>query len=271
MKKYKRVLSIAGSDSGGGAGIQADLKTFSSLACYGSTVVTALTAQNTTGVKAVFEVPVSFVEKQIDAVIQDIGADAVKIGMLWSGELIEAVAVIIKKYDLKNIVVDPVMASQSGDSLVKDDIASALMKHLLPIATVFTPNLPEAEKMLGYNICKLRDMERAAHDFTDAGCEHVLIKGGHLDGDECVDVYLSSHKKDCVFFRERRINTVNNHGTGCTLSSAIAACLAKGHSPDNAVAKAKKYITSALSAGADFKIGKGSGPVLHFYENTSLF
>ncbi len=271
MKKYKTVLSIAGSDSGGGAGIQADLKTFSSLGCYGSTVVTALTAQNTTGVQSVYEVPVAFVEKQIDAVLTDIGADAVKIGMLWSDELIESVAGIIKKYGLKNIVVDPVMSSQSGHSLVKDNIAAALMKHLLPLATVFTPNLPEAEKLLGYPVCKLRDMETAAQGFVDAGCDNVLIKGGHLDGGECVDVYLSSRSKELILFRGRRIDTVNNHGTGCTLSSAIAACLAKGDTPEKAVAKSKKYITNALNAGADYSVGKGSGPVLHFFENASRF
>ncbi len=265
MKKYKKVLSIAGSDSGGGAGIQADLKTFSSLSCYGTTVITALTAQNTTGVKGVFEVPVEFVEKQVEAVLTDIGTDAVKIGMLWSGELIESVAVLLKKYKLKNVVIDPVMVAQSGDSLVKDDAIDAYKKHLIPLATVFTPNLSEASALLGYELIKLRDMEKAAKDFSVFGCENVLIKGGHLPGDECVDVLYSTIKKERTFLKERRISTKNNHGTGCTLSSAIAAYLAKGYSVEKAVGYSKQYITKALNAGAAYELGHGAAPPLHFH------
>lgn len=267
MKEYKKVLSIAGSDSGAGAGIQADLKTFSSLSCYGTTVITALTAQNTTGVHGVFEVPVEFVEKQIEAVMTDIGTDAVKIGMLWSGELIESIAGLLKKYQLQNVVVDPVMVAQSGDSLVKDDAIDAYKEHLIPLATVFTPNLTEAAALLGYELVKLRDMEKAAKDFAVFGCENVLIKGGHLKGDECIDVFYSTVKKERTFFKERRINTKNNHGTGCTLSSAIAAYLAKGYSVEKAVGYAKKYITKALHAGAGYKIGKGAGALQHFPDN----
>lgn len=265
MKKYKKVLSIAGSDSCGGAGVQADLKTFSSLSCYGATVITALTAQNTTGVKDVWEVPVEFVEKQIETVLDDIEIDAVKTGMLWSGELIERVAVLLKKYQVKNVVVDPVMVAQSGDSLVKGDVIDAYKKYLAPLTTVFTPNLPEASSFLGYELVKLRDMEKAAKEFALFGCENVLIKGGHLVGDDCVDVLYSTSKQERTFFKERRINTNNNHGTGCTLSSAIAAYLAKGYSVERAIGYSKQYITKALNAGAVYELGKGAGVPLHFH------
>lgn len=265
MKQYKKVLSIAGSDSGGGAGIQADLKTVSALSCYGATVITALTAQNTTGVSEVHEVPVPFVISQAEAVLDDIGADAIKIGMLWSPEMIAAVGELIKRYDVKNVVFDPVMVAQSGDSLVKGNIEDAMKEHLLPLSTVFTPNLPEAERFLGAGIHKLRDMEKAAFEFIELGCSHVLVKGGHLEGDESVDVFLSKGDRKPCLLKERRIQTVNNHGTGCTLSSAIAAFLARGYSPEKAVGKAKEYITKALHAGAEYKIGSGSGPVKHFF------
>lgn len=265
MKQYKRVLSIAGSDSGGGAGIQADLKTFSALSCYGTTVITALTAQNTTGVTGVHEVPVDFVEKQVEAVLTDIGTDAVKIGMLWSGELIKSVAALIEKFKLKNVVVDPVMVAQSGDSLVQKDAIGAFTKYLIPLATVFTPNLAEAAALLGYELVKLRDMEKAAKDFAEFGCENILIKGGHLKGEDCVDVFYSTAKKERLFLKERRINTKNNHGTGCSLSSAIAAYLAKGYSVEKAVGYSKQYITKALHAGAGYQLGEGAGPPLHFH------
>lgn len=265
MKKYKKVLSIAGSDSCGGAGVQADLKTISSLSCYGTTVITALTAQNTTGVKEIMAVPVGFVEKQIETVLDDIEVDAVKTGMLWSAEMIECIASLMRKYQVKNLVVDPVMVAQSGDSLAREDVIGAYREYLAPISAVFTPNLSEAAAFLDYEPVKLRDMEKAAQELAQLGCKNVLIKGGHLAGDECVDVLYSSVKQERIFFKERRINTKNNHGTGCTLSSAIAAHLAKGYSVEKAVGKAKQYITRALHAGAAYELGKGAGVPLHFH------
>jgi len=266
MQLSQSTLSIAGSDSGGGAGIQADLKTISALQCYGTTVITALTAQNTTGVTEIYPVTAAFVEKQIEAVLTDIGADAVKIGMLGSKELIETVASVLDKYRAVNVVLDPVMCSQSGNSLITDDVADAYLKSLLPLTTVFTPNLPEASFLTGFSVSSITEMEKAARLFIEYGCKSVLLKGGHLDMDDCTDVLLLSGEQNCITMTEKRVQTMNNHGTGCTLSSAIAAWLAKGCSVHHAVLKAKSYITRALKDGAQFQIGSGAGPVHHFYD-----
>ena len=264
-KSYKRVLTIAGSDSGGGAGIQADLKTISALGCYGMTVITAITAQNTVAVKAIHEIPVPVITAQLDAVFSDIGVDAVKIGMLQAPDVIHAVKQSLKKYNIKKIVVDPVMIAKSGDKLLRDDAIETLKSELLPLATVITPNLPEAHVLTGLTISARAEMEKAGYNLLNMGPLSVLIKGGHgLEG-ESADCLLRKDKKP-LWFESKRIPTDNTHGTGCTLSSAIAAFLAKGISLENAVAESKKYISQAIKAGAEYKLGHGHGPVHHFHK-----
>jgi hydroxymethylpyrimidine/phosphomethylpyrimidine kinase len=265
VKNYHRVLTIAGSDSGGGAGIQADLKTFSANGCYGMSVITALTAQNTVGVTAIHPVPVEFVRQQMEAVLSDIGSDAVKIGMLFSPELIQCVAEELRRYKVDNIVLDPVMVATSGDKLLQDDAVEALKEHLLPMASIITPNLPEAGVLLGRNIEKPEEVTEAAKQLTFLGCADILIKGGHFeDGNSDDLLYLGSEQRSVVLPGER-IATKNTHGTGCTLSSAIASFMAKGSSVEEAVLLGKNYITGAIAAGADYTIGSGHGPVHHFY------
>ncbi|MGD2000585.1 MAG: bifunctional hydroxymethylpyrimidine kinase/phosphomethylpyrimidine kinase [Desulfobacterales bacterium] len=264
-RRYARVLAIAGSDSGGGAGIQADLKTFSALGCYGMSVVTALTAQNTTGVTGIHAVPPAFVVQQMAAVFSDIGADAVKIGMLYSAELIQAVADGLRRHEAANIVLDPVMVAQSGDKLLQDAAITALKDHLLPLATVLTPNLPEAAVLLGREVNGLDDMQAAAKSLAAFGSRSVLLKGGHAQGDDSSDVLFIADEDRCIVLEDRRVRTANTHGTGCTLSSAIAAYLAKGETIAAAVRNAKKYIAEAIRAGAPYRLGHGSGPVHHFY------
>lgn len=264
-KAYRRVLTIAGSDCGGGAGIQADLKTFAANGCYGMSVITALTAQNTQGVTGIHPVPVEFVERQLDAVLGDIGADAVKIGMLYSAELIAAVAGKLRAYGVQRIVADPVMVAQSGDKLLQDDAVEALKTHLFPLAEIITPNLPEAAVLLGREVAGAADMETAAADLLQWGSRHVLVKGGHLEADGSEDVLVSAGSPGAERFGGERIQTRNTHGTGCTLSSAIAAHLAKGESVTEAVGHAKEYIRRAIRAGAGYRIGHGHGPVHHFW------
>ncbi|MCS7285781.1 MAG: bifunctional hydroxymethylpyrimidine kinase/phosphomethylpyrimidine kinase [Anaerolineae bacterium] len=258
----KRALTIAGSDSGGGAGIQADLKTFSALGVYGMSVLTALTAQNTLGVQAVFELPPSFVAQQIDSVVTDIGVDAVKTGMLANSDIIHVVAEKVKEYRLPNLVVDPVMRAKSGDPLLRPEAQEALVKELLPLAMVVTPNLPEAEALVGFPVRTLEDMRRAAIAIHEMGPAWVVVKGGHLEGDISVDVLYNG--KDWWEFTAPHINTRNTHGTGCTFASAIAAWLARGADVPEAVRLAKEYLTEALKAGARLSLGKGHGPVHHF-------
>ena len=264
-KHYHTALTIAGSDSSGGAGIQADLKTFSALGCYGMSVITALTAQNTTGVSGIHPVPPEFAEKQLDAVFGDIRVDAVKIGMLYSAELIRTVARCLETYRAARIVLDPVMVAQSGDRLVQDDAIDAVRTHLMPLATVVTPNLPEASVLLDRTVHTLDDMREAARDIARFGGESILLKGGHLDEHAGTDLlYLAAHDR-FVEFTGERVPTRNNHGTGCTLSSAVAAFLARGAALEEAVGQAKEFITGAIRAGADYEIGKGHGPVHHFF------
>lgn len=264
-KIYRRVLTIAGSDSGGGAGIQADLKTFSAIGCYGMSVITALTAQNTIGVTAIHAVPGVFVQQQMEAVFSDIGTDAVKIGMLFSVELIEAVATQLKKHGIGNIVLDPVMVAQSGDKLLQDDAVEAIKTHLMPMADVVTPNLPEAAVLLNRKIRNAEDLIAAARDLAQFGGKSILIKGGHLEDHQSTDwLYLVGEDR-LVVFKGDFIRTRNNHGTGCTLSSAIAAHLAKGLKIEAAVRAAKVYIGEAIRAGAGYKLGAGRGPVHHFF------
>jgi len=264
-KTYRRVLTIAGSDSGGGAGIQADLKTIAANGCYGMSVITALTAQNTLGVTGIHAVPIEFVAAQMEAVLADIGADAVKIGMLFSPELIRTVADNLKKFAVRAIVLDPVMIAQSGDKLLQDEAIEALKQHLIPLARLITPNLPEASVLLGRDIATPAAIEQAAVDLAGLGCPNVLIKGGHLEtaaSDDCL--YLAAEQR-MVTLPGDRIATRNNHGTGCTLSSAIASFIARGEAVENAVRLAKDYITGAIRAGAAYTIGHGHGPVHHFF------
>jgi hydroxymethylpyrimidine/phosphomethylpyrimidine kinase len=264
-KRYCRVLTIAGSDSGGGAGIQADLKTIAANGCYGMSVITALTAQNTFGVSGIHAVPVDFVRAQLDAVLPDIGCDAVKIGMLFSPELIRTVAEGLQRHGVKRIVVDPVMVAQSGDKLVQDEAIDALRKYLIPLADIITPNLPEASVLLGREIRTGEEIQLAAVELAGLGCGAVLIKGGHLQSGDCDDCLYLNEEKRIIILSGKRVATTNNHGTGCTLSSAIAANLAKGAAVEEAVRRAKEYITAAIEAGAAYKIGRGHGPVHHFH------
>lgn len=270
----KTALTIAGSDSCGGAGIQADIKTMTMNGVYAMSAVTALTAQNTTGVTDIMEVTPDFLKAQLDAVITDIFPNAVKTGMVASSELIKTIARAIKTYSLKNLVVDPVMVATSGSRLISEEAIETLKKELLPLATVITPNIPEAEVLLentglsGMDSKSLKitsefEMEEAARKIHEAfGCS-VLVKGGHNVNDASDFLYGKNEKGEIVakWFKGRRINNPNTHGTGCTLSSAIAANLAKGESLENAVEKAKEYISGALEAMLD--LGKGSGPLMH--------
>ena len=265
-REYFKVLTIAGSDSGGGAGIQADLKTFAAIGCYGMSVITALTAQNTRGVTAIHAVPPPFAVEQMTAVFTDIGADAVKIGMLYSAELIKAVAETLTKYSARNIVLDPVMVAQSGDKLLQDDAIQAIKDHLMPVADVVTPNLPEAEVLLGQKIASFEDMQRAARSLAQFGSRSVLIKGGHLEESQSTDLLYLTEEDRFVILEAERVDSRNNHGTGCTLSSAIAAYISRGSQIEDAVRKAKTYIQNAIRAGAAYKIGHGHGPVHHFFE-----
>lgn len=251
----KRILTIAGSDSGGGAGIQTDLKTITVLGGYGMSVITALTAQNTVGVQAVFELPLDFIEKQIDSVMEDIGVDAVKTGMLSSSPIVSLVASKIAQYRVKRLVVDPVMVAKSGDPLLKEEAQEALREELIPLAFVVTPNLPEASVLAGMKVSNLKTMKDAARHIHGMGAKNVLVKGGHLEG-ELVDLLFDG--KAFFEFRGPRIPTNNTHGTGCTFASAIATELAKGSTIQEAVKRAKEFMETAIRFS--LSLGKGHGP-----------
>lgn len=257
-------VTIAGSDSGGGAGIQADLKTFSALGVYGASVITALTAQNTRGVTAIHEAPADFVRAEIDAVFSDLAVNAVKIGMLASPELIRTVAAGLRDYGQTRVVLDPVMVATSGDSLLKGEAVATLRLELFPLASLITPNLPEAGKLLGRTVGEtFEDMLAAARELKSLGPKAVLVKGGHGTGSESTDLYLD--EQGARWLTAPRHATRNTHGTGCTLSSAIAAGLAKGLDLVTAVAEGKAYVTAAIVAADQLEIGHGHGPVHHFH------
>ncbi len=267
MKQYRRLLTIAGSDSGGGAGIQADLKTFAALECYGMSVIAALTAQNTRGVTAIYDLPPAFVAQQLEAVLSDIGVDAVKVGMLQSAEIVQTVAAHLRQAQPAHIVVDPVMVAKSGHRLLQDSAIEALMAELLPLATLITPNIPEAEVLTRSRIVDRAAMSTAASQLLTSGAKAVLVKGGHLtddSSDDCLATRNDDGTTNITWFKHARITTPNTHGTGCTLSSAIAAWLARGKEPTAAVAAAIEYLTHAIEAGAAYQIGNGHGPVHHF-------
>ncbi|WP_332663115.1 bifunctional hydroxymethylpyrimidine kinase/phosphomethylpyrimidine kinase [Aeromicrobium sp.] len=255
------MLSIAGSDPSGGAGIQADLKTAAALGAYGATVITALTAQNTLGVTGIHAVPVHFITAQYDAVVDDLDVRAVKIGMLGSVDVIEAVAAMLRRHPVPAVVLDPVMVATSGDRLLPPGAEAAIRDLLLPLATVVTPNVPEAAMLTGRQVGSVEDMIEAGHALIALGAAHALVKGGHLGGEDSVDVLVSAD--EVIRLEAPRVNTANTHGTGCTLSSAVASRLAHGEPVVPAVAAAKDYLTRALVAGAGLRIGHGNGPVDH--------
>jgi hydroxymethylpyrimidine/phosphomethylpyrimidine kinase len=268
MTAYKRALTIAGSDSGGGAGIQADLKTFAALGCYGMSAITAITAQNTQEVTAVHAVPVDVLTAQLDAVLSDIGVDAVKIGMLLNAENTAAVAERLTRWHAGPVVLDPVMIAKSGDRLLAAPAIDSLRRYVFPIADLVTPNLPEAEALLDRPVEGREGMEKAAVDLLGLGPKAVLLKGGHLESDRSADLLVYEDEGAHLmrrWFDYPRINTPNTHGTGCTLSSAVAAYLARGMRLEAAVERARAYMQKAIEAGAGYSIGKGHGPVHHFH------
>ncbi len=261
MKNLAKAMTIAGSDSGAGAGIQADLKTFAAMGVYGTSALSAITAQNTQTVTEVIELPDSIIRSQIDAVISDIGADAVKTGMLSSAHIIETVAEKITEHRLTPLVVDPVMVAKGGARLLREDAVDALKTLLIPLATVVTPNIPEAETLLGRKIDDIDDMRDAANEIIALGAQSVVVKGGHLEDHQATDIFCDGVQ--IKTFTARRISTDNTHGTGCTFASAIAAGLAKGNPVHDSVAAAKKYVTEAIHSAPT--IGQGNGPLNHFY------
>lgn len=261
-------LTIAGSDSGGGAGIQADLKTFSALGVYGASVITALTAQNTREVRAIHDAPPDFIAQQIDAVFDDIRIDAVKIGMLNRPEVIETVAAGLERHRVSKLVLDPVMVAKSGDRLLAAEAVDALRERLLPLATLITPNLPEAAVLLGEEAKVIEfDMAAACKRLLALGPRWVLLKGGHLEGPESADLLIGGGGGKTRRFTAPRIATANTHGTGCTLSSAIAAGLARGLDVTEAAGRAKDYVTAAIKAADRLDVGAGHGPVHHFHDH----
>jgi hydroxymethylpyrimidine/phosphomethylpyrimidine kinase len=261
MQSIRKALTIAGSDSGAGAGIQADLKTFAAHGVYGTSAITAITAQNTVGVSAVLALKPKLVGAQIDAILADIGAHAVKTGMLANAAIIELVTRKIAEHRLKNIVVDPVMVATSGDLLIQKSAVAVLRGKLIPLATIVTPNIPEAEVLTGMKLRTNEEIKEAARLIVEMGAKTVIIKGGHLKG-RAIDLFFDS--KTFTALDTPRIRTNNTHGTGCTLSAAIAANLAKGETVASAVANAKRYITEALRHS--YRIGSGHSPVHHFYK-----
>jgi hydroxymethylpyrimidine/phosphomethylpyrimidine kinase len=268
MFRYSTVLTIAGSDCSAGAGIQADLKTLAALGCYGLSVITALTAQNTQGVQGVHEVPSHFVEQQLSSIFNDIEVNAIKLGMLFSAKNIALIAKCLERYaNHTPIVLDPVMVSQSGAPLLQADAIHALRQYLIPSATLLTPNLPEAEVLLDEAIPDRNAMQEAARKLSTLGVNAVLIKGGHLSGTESEDCLYLHQTQKFHWFSSPRVATINTHGTGCTLSTAITAFLAKGYALPEAVENAKQYITAAIQAGSTYALGQGNGPVHHFYQS----
>ncbi|HVE44056.1 MAG TPA: bifunctional hydroxymethylpyrimidine kinase/phosphomethylpyrimidine kinase [Gammaproteobacteria bacterium] len=262
---YPCVLTIAGTDPSGGAGIQADIKTISATGCYAASVITALVAQNTQGVQAIQEVPAAFVMQQINSVFSDLDISAVKIGMLHNKKIIETVSSALEKLKPKNIVLDPVMVAKNGCKLLPSNIIHFIRERLFPLVNLITPNLFEAEKILGEKIETLPEMESAAEKIGNTFNVNVLLKGGHLNTTQSSDVLYSKKDLTHYWFHEERINTKNTHGTGCTLSSAIASYLAQGCTLQHAIHISKKYLTKAIESGRNFQIGRGCGPVNHFY------
>lgn len=269
MNKYPVVLSIAGSDSGGGAGIQADIKTISALGCFATTAITAVTVQNTLGVSGIHSIPIEIVRSQIKAVMDDIQPSAIKIGMVHHPELAITIASVLKKYRDVFIVFDPVMVATSGDQLIESNTIETLKKELFPLAQLITPNLDEAYMLTGITIHTIADMRACAQEIIDSGCNAVLVKGGHLRGSVLYDVFLNKNGDECIF-KSTAIDTLNIHGTGCSLSSAIASYLALGNDLVTSIARSARYVQHAIKHGKDVKIGKGHGPLNHFFNPQKL-
>ena len=269
MRLYRTVLSIAGSDSGGGAGIQADIKTISALGVYATTAITAVTAQNTCGVSSIEPVSPLLVKAQIEAVLSDIGADAIKIGMLHNMATAKAVSEAIVQYNPQYVILDPVMISTSGHKLIEDETIDFIRNTLMKQASLITPNIDEAALLAQCEIKKKKEVYTAAEKLLNTGCQAVLMKGGHLKGETMTDILFTKNKNPLVL-KEKHITSQNTHGTGCTLSSAIASYLALGQQLEDAVIAAKRYITQAIEAGSTVTVGKGYGPLNHFFNPTPL-
>ncbi len=263
--EYKRVMTIAGSDSGGGAGIQADIKTISACGCYATSAITAITVQNTLGVQGIHPVPTAILSEQIKAILEDIGTDAIKIGMLHNKQVIEAVAEILQEFALKNVVLDPVMVATSGDKLLEDEAIESLQKTLIPLVRVITPNIPEAEILLGRGIALQEEFPQIAQELAEKYNTSVLLKAGHLHADDLTDVLYDTENGTTTLLKSQRVETQNTHGTGCTLSSALASYLALGRPLSVAASFAKDYLIGAITKGQDYHIGAGHGPVHHFH------
>ncbi|MCD0489899.1 bifunctional hydroxymethylpyrimidine kinase/phosphomethylpyrimidine kinase [Pedobacter sp. MC2016-14] len=266
---YPIVLSIAGSDSGGGAGIQADIKTISALGCFATTAITAVTVQNTLGLSAIHPIPVDFVKAQIKAVMDDLRPSAIKIGMVHSAELAIGIAEALNEYQHVPVVFDPVMVASSGDSLVESGTIATFKHYLFPLTQLLTPNLDEAALLAQMDIEHVEDMKNAAVKILMSGVNAVLIKGGHLKGSELIDIYRDKDGNERTF-SSTAIESLNTHGTGCSLSSAIASYVALGHDMEAAIAKAKTYVHQAIYQGIDVKTGKGHGPLNHFFDPKKL-
>lgn len=262
--RYPTALTIAGSDSCGGAGIQADLKTFSALGVYGMSAITAVTAQNTQGVRGIQPITPTILRGQIDAVFEDFQIDSVKIGMLYCMDVVKIVAELLAHYQPRWVILDPVMISTSGSKLLEDEAIEGIIRLLFPLIHLLTPNVPEAEYLTGITIRTPEDREDAANKLIQMGCRAVLIKGGHLEGEKKTDLFYASNGTSLRFTNET-VRTHNLHGTGCTLSSAITALLAKGCSLPEAIQEAEKYVYLAISEGKDVVAGHGNGPINHFY------
>ena len=269
QKHYATALTIAGSDSSGGAGIQADLKTFSALGVFGMSAITAVTAQNTLGVRAIQTMDAQILKSQIEAVFDDIEINAVKIGMLHSPEIVKVVANCINKYAPKYVILDPVMVTSSGDSLIKNETIDKIKQLLYSRSSLITPNLSEAEILSGIKIKTEDEMIRAGQILLNEGCNGVLIKGGHLTGNQKTDILLIKGKEP-MLFSDKYIPSKNTHGTGCTLSSAIAAYLSLGRPMEDAVKEAKLFVTKAIETGAGITTGHGHGPLNHFFDPKKL-
>lgn len=267
MMHYITTLTIAGSDCSGGAGIQADIKTLGALGCYAASAITAITVQNTCGVQSVYPLPTETVRQQIHAVLEDLQPKAIKIGMLGNQEIAQAVAEEIEKYNKKaTVVLDPIILSSSGHPLVTPETLACMKKHLFPLCTLVTPNLPETVWLTEIPDTDQQELNHAANRIFDMGAKAILIKGGHQEGPESTDMlYMANDPTSPMRFPGQRIPTRNTHGTGCTLSSAITAFLAQGKTLPDAIAQAKSYLTQALQAGATVEIGKGHGPLNHFF------
>lgn len=271
MKKYKypSVLTIAGFDGSGGAGIQADIKTISALGCYATSVLTALPVQNTQGVRNIFTIPVDAVSEQIEAVLDDIFPDAIKIGMVHTPELVETIVKTLAKYKKVPIVFDPVMVATSGHRLIEEKTIEVIIEKLFPISDIITPNMDEAAILANREVKTLDDMKIAGERIKELGCKNILLKGGHLETEMITSLFYNNQNSYKTFESVKTV-TNNTHGSGCTLSSAIASFIAQGNSVDEAVALAQEYVTEAIHYGSDVKTGKGNGPLNHFFNPQKL-